>query len=818
MKEISCKACENNCTVTKYEFENGNVYYSGNKCEKVFSNKGSDEIAGENLSTFRYNLLFDRKVCDDKDAIRIGIPRALNMYENYPFWHRLLTDCGLKVVLSDQSNFGMYEGGSNTVMSDNICFPAKLVHGHIKNLQTKSVDRLFMPYVIFEHKEDCNTPNSFNCPIVSGYSDVIKSSMKLAVPLDSPSISFKDTALLRKACKAYIENVYTSQNVKKNNLANTFKDAFSAALNAKEEYCRTMANAANKIFKAAEKEDRIVIMLAGRPYHHDPLIQHKISDMVASFGVDVITDDIVRFEENEASTTSVMQWAYTNRILKAAKWVGKQGNKVHFVLLSSFGCGPDAFITDEVSSILKENGKNLTLLKIDDVSNIGSLRLRVRSLVESLRLGHLPDRVEKKEDKKIAIFEEKDRKKTIIMPHFSEYYSPMLPIIFKMNGYKAVVLPISDNESEELGLKYVNNEVCYPATLVVGDILKALKSGKYDLKDTAVIISQTGGQCRATNYLTTLRKAMIAAGYSDIPVLSLAMGDGMINTQPGFKMNWLKYSKVTINVLLYTDTISKLYYASVVREKKQGEAARLRDKYLKEVEKHLEARDSKAIKKLLKVAVEDFNSIINKNVITPKIGIVGEIFAKFNSFANKDVVNWLVEQNMEVVVPPLTDFFFQFFVNAKVNEKNNVEKSPAPKLVLSLFKKVIDKQINEFNKIGSKFDHFLPFTDVFDEAKHAEKVINLSAQFGEGWLIPAEFNFFSENGVNNAISLQPFGCIANHIVSKGIEKKITDMHPDMSILFLDFDNGVSNVNVLNRLHFMTRNAKEQVRLEIASNI
>lgn len=811
MKQLICKACDNNCTVTKYEFANANTYFSGNKCEKVFSNKGREHKPGENLSTLRYKILFDRDLCKDNNAIKIGIPRVLNMYENYPFWHKLLTNCGLEIVLSEASNFSMYEKGANTVMSDNICFPAKLVHGHIKNLQEKTVDRIFMPYVIFECKEDTNTQNSFNCPIVSGYSDVIKSSMNLNISIDSPSITFKDNNLLKKACKTYIETVYSAQKRKKDNLSDIFEKAFLEALNTQEEYCKLMAQASRDVFNKAEKEERIVIMLAARPYHHDPLIQHKISDMVASFGVDVITDDIVRFEENYDSTTSIMQWAYTNRILKAAKWVAKQNNKVHFVLLSSFGCGPDAFILDEISSILKQKGKNLTLLKIDDVSNIGSLRLRVRSLIESLRLGHLPKQIDKKTNEHSAIFEEKDRKKTILMPHFSEFYTPMVPILLKLSGYNSIVLPISDNESEEWGLKYVNNEVCYPATLIVGDVLKALKSGKYDLKETAIIITQTGGQCRATNYLTTIKKAMSAAGFNDVPVLSLAMGDALINSQPGFKVDWLKHAKVTVTVLLFTDSISKLYYASVVREKTKGEAARLKDKYLKEVEKALIARDSKAIRNLLKEAVVDFSSIIKKDIVTPKIGIVGEIFAKYNAFANKDVVNWLVEQEVEVVIPPLTDFFMQFFVNNKFNHKNNVEKSVVPKLVTSLFKGLINKHIKKFNDIGSEFEYFLPFTDIYDEAKHAEKIINLSAQFGEGWLIPAEFNYFAENGIKNAVSLQPFGCIANHVVSKGIEKKITDMHPDMSILFLDFDNGVSNVNVLNRLHFMVRNAKESVK-------
>jgi predicted CoA-substrate-specific enzyme activase len=801
-RQVQCGGCENRCYIHKYAFANKNVYYSGNKCEKVFSNQGARTAKGRNLSAEKYGLLFNRTGKTENGKLTLGIPRGLNIYENYPFWHSLFDECGIQTVLSDPSTFYSYEAGVHSVMSDNICFPAKLMHSHVYDLVRKQVDRIFMPYVIFEKKERKESANSYNCPIVTGYAEVIKSAVNPAVPVDSPVITFQDMELLTKQCIEYLQQFGVDRQ--------TGKQAVRQALAAQQAYEQELCELNRQVYARNKAEGKLTILLAGRPYHTDPLIQHKLSDMIAGMGVTVITEDMVRNEITSASdngqTFLVSQWAYINRIFYAAQWVAEQGNDVHFVQMTSFGCGPDAFLIDEIKSILGRHGKSLTLLKIDDVNNIGSIKLRVRSVIESLKFNH---NLERKAEPFLTTkkFTVADRKRTILAPYFTDYISPLVPPVLKLAGYDVEVLPESNNDSAECGLMYANNEVCYPATLVVGDLIKALKSGKYDVSQTAVIITQTGGQCRASNYIALIKKGIIEAGYPEVPVVSLAMGDSMVNDQPGFTINWLKILPVALAAILFGDCIAKFYHAAAVREKDKGEARRLRQYYLDEAGKLILANRPDALYQLVGTAAKRFDEIIIPADNLPKVGLVGEIYLKFNGFANKNVAEWLIERKIEVMPPLLTGFFTQAFVNRKENLRTHVEKAGMPQFVYDFFHTLVQKKIGKVNKLASAFRYFTPITNIFEEAEHGKEIITLSAQFGEGWLLPAEIVSFAKEGTNNVISLQPFGCIANHIVSKGVEKKIKTLYPQMNLLSLDYDSGVSEVNIINRLLLLTNSLK-----------
>lgn len=800
-QELQCRGCENHCIINKYTFKNSNTFYSGNKCEKIFTNSGEKQEKGKNIYTQKYKLLFDRKPLKESNyPFVIGIPRCLNTYENYPFWHSLFKSCGIKTIISDPSTFLNYETGIHSVMSDNICFPAKLTHSHIYNLIDKEVDRIFMPYVIFEKKENENTVNSYNCPIVSGYSDVIKSAINPSIPIDSPSITFKDVKLLKKSCKEYLQSLGVDNK--------KIDNAINNAISVQEEYELEIERLNYQIYPKEDSKDKLTILLAGRPYHTDPLVQHKISDMISDMGVDIISEDIVRSNTSIHFDDShyVSQWAYINRILKATQWVAEQGNNIHFVQMTSFGCGPDAFLLDEVKNILKRYEKSLTILKIDDVNNIGSLKLRVRSLIESLKY----DKNRSHEIKPFVttqVFTKKERQRKILVPYFTDFISPIMHSFFKLTGFDFEILPKSDNQSAEEGLKYANNEVCYPATLIIGDIIKALKSGNYDLNNTAVAITQTGGQCRASNYLEMIKSALVESRFENIPVISVAFGSSMSNNQSGFNINWTKYIHIALDAILFSDCIAKLYYASVVREKNNGDALKLKDYYLEVANKYILKNDCKGLLRLLNNASYEFNKIVNEDKKMPKMGVVGEIFLKFNSFAHKDVISWLIDRKIEVIPPMLTDFFLQTFVNRKVNKENNIKHELLPSFVMNRIYNLIHREIKKFDKTSSIFRYYTPFNDIFTAAKHGEEVISLNAQFGEGWLLPAEIVTFAHKGINNVISLQPFGCIANHIISKGVEKKIKTLYPQMNLLSLDFDSGVSDVNITNRLHLMIDNIK-----------
>lgn len=807
---MRCAGCENNCQIMKNVFSNGKIYYSGNKCEKIYTNKGEKTHNAFNLSLNKAELAFksDAKGIVKNPVLTLGIPRVLNMYENFPFWYTLFTRCGIEVKKSARSTFKMYENGLSTVMADNICFPAKLVHGHILDLMEKKVDRIFFPYVVYESMEP-HANNSFNCPVVTGYSDVIKSAInpkaKYNIPLDAPVINFKDEDLLQKGCRYYLEQLlkekYTEQ---------LFQNAYHEAVEARKRFTDTLHEKALSRVELARKENRFVILLAGRPYHNDPLIQHKVSEIITSFGVDVITEDIIRDSDEEVKNAHIIpQWSYMNRIMRAAQWVATTKENVHFVQLTSFGCGPDAFIIDEVSDLLKQGGKNLTLLKVDDVNNAGSLRLRIRSLIESLRYKN----EENHEGPACSFrttpeFTEAEKHRKILVPFFSEFHSPFIPVLFKHAGYELENMPPSDSESAKLGLKYANNEVCYPATLVVGDCIRALESGKYDPKEITFGITQTGGQCRATNYIALIKKALLTAGYGDIPVVSISIMN-TINEQSGFTPKLKKVVKLTLYMLFFADAISKMYYAAVVREKKAGEAAAIKEEYMRRAVEVVEQKKRKPLVSLLKEAAERFETI-TETKSAPRVGIVGEIFIKYNSFGHQHVVDWLVKEGIEPVIPSLNEFFTQYFPNADFNEKNFLgeKRSKVERMLTLLGKKYVQHVAKRIDKAAGRFRYYEKIADIDEEAKRAQKIVSLAAQFGEGWLIPAELASFAERGIRAAVSLQPFGCIANHIISKGIEKKIKDIYPDMSLLFLDFDGGVSEVNVLNRMHFIAKAARK----------
>jgi activator of 2-hydroxyglutaryl-CoA dehydratase/predicted nucleotide-binding protein (sugar kinase/HSP70/actin superfamily) len=809
-RQMQCHGCENQCFINRFAFHNHNTYYSGNKCEKIYANQGKKRQEGESIHHLKYKKLFERENATETGSPVIGIPRALNLYENYPFWHTLFRECGFTVKLSDPSTFRQYETGIHSVMSDNICFPAKLMHGHIYDLIGHRVDRIFFPYVVYEKREDRNVSDSFNCPIVSGYSDVIKSAINPGethgIPIDSPAITFKDQGLLKKACRKYLKGLGVHEGI--------IIRAFGKALAAQSQYEEEMQLINRQLYAKGCSENKLTILLAGRPYHTDPLIQHKVSDMIHEYGVSVITEDIVRKDDtiDIKDTHIITQWSYINRILKAAKWVAQQGQNIHFVQMTSFGCGPDAFLVDEVRSLLKRHHKSLTLLKIDDVSNIGSLKLRVRSLIESLKYNQRKHR-EATPFKTTKTFTPEDKDRKILAPHFTDYLSPLIPAVFKLAGYDMEILPKSNLLSAETGLTYANNEVCYPATLIAGDLVKALQSGKYDPGRTAVAITQTGGQCRATNYLTLIKNAMTEAGFPQVPVLSVSFGESQGNNQPGFRMNWWKILPISVVTILFSDCLSKFFHASVIREKRPGDALRLQNKYLMLAYARILKNDVKGIMHLISEAAMEYNLAVTHTEEFHKVGIVGEIYLKFNSFASKNVVQWLMDQGIEVAPPTLTNFFMQSFVNRKVMMEEHLMKSHIPGFIMDKIYRIISRRIHQMNEAASAFRYFTPLTDIFEEAENGREIVSLVAQFGEGWLLPAEVVSFARQGINNVLSLQPFGCIANHVVSKGIEKRIKDRYPCMNLLSLDFDSGVSDVNITNRLRLAVNNIRDTAYAE-----
>ncbi|MBN1390561.1 MAG: 2-hydroxyacyl-CoA dehydratase [Candidatus Thermoplasmatota archaeon] len=804
---IRCQGCQNNCMVTRMTFRSGKVFHTGNKCERIFTNKGRDTRKGENLADMKLQLLFDRDLASKGVRRgRIGIPRVLNMFENFPFWSTLLTECGFDVVLSPPSTSEVQELGSRTVMSENICFPAKLVNGHVMKLASMKVDRIFLPIVVYEKEEFDGALNTFNCPVVSGYPDVVRSAVdptgKYSLPFDSPTITFRSETLLKKATWAYLKGLGVPRA--------SFSSAFAKACESQKGYKDAVRERASVILEEARKEERLVVLLVGRPYHIDHLINHKITEMIANLGADVITEDSIPLEDPEIKGVGVLtQWQYPNRVYKAVQWAAGQDN-VEVVQLNSFGCGPDALVCDEARTILSESGKNHTLIRIDEVSSPGSINLRLRSMMESLEKRGLGKRFEPIKRKTTPPYLDGDRKKKIIAPDISRFYSPMIISALRQQGYDVDILPEADRASVEVGLKYCNNEICYPAIIVIGDILKALLSGKYDPKEVVAGITQTGGQCRASSYLSLLNKALSTAGFDEVPIITLTTSSLPLNYQPGMKINMVKLLRMGVQGVLFADSIMQMYYATAVRERSKGEAHRISEKYINLASRAIDHGREMELSDLLDRAVFEFNRIETDVRELPVIGFVGEIFVKYNPFANYYVVDWMVQHGIEVIVPPMFDFFAQEYLNQRFHVESRTRDRDMKYWISYPEEWYVRYHLRRYEKVRSKFKHYRKNHYIGHLSKNASDIVSMVDQFGEGWLIPAEIGAFAEENIHNVVCVQPFGCISNHIIGKGVEKALKVKYPDLNVLYLDMDAGSSEVNLYNRLSFIIRSAREDL--------
>jgi len=802
---IRCRGCENNCAVTKMTFPNGNVFYSGNRCEKIYTNSGKAEREGFSLPAVKYDLLFNRTMePESTPRMTIGIPRVLNQFENFPFWNTLFVECGIKVQLSAPSSNPVFQKGTAHIMSENLCFPAKLVSGHIMDLIEAGVDRIFFPMVFYEENSFSDSANSYNCPVVSGYADVIRSVIdpqrKHDIPLDMPSINLDDKKLLKKACLAYLSGLGIQ--------ARVIRSAFVKALESQKQFKVQVRTLAAEILENARAEGRPVILLMGRPYHIDPLINHKIPDILTGFGVDVITEDSIPIEPGQTlDNRHVMtQWEYLNRYYHAARWVGTQ-ELVELVQLNSFGCGPDPFVLEEVRTILGEYGKHPTVIRIDEIESPGSTRLRLRSMMEAIWLHAKPATHAYSPRRITKVYRDEDRSRTLIVPDFSQFCSPPIVRPFKDMGYEIVALPPADRASVDVGLKYTNNEICYPGIITIGDLVKALQSGKFDPSRTAIGFSQTGGQCRASSYPSMVKKALVAAGFEDVPVVTLSTNLEVLNDQPGFKFDVKEYMYKAIIGMMFTDALSEMYHSSAIRENQKGESIQLVDKYMRPFWEGQIPLEKNALLDHIDRAVEDFNALSITDRKHPRVGIVGEIYVKYNAFSNNYVADWLMEQDIEVVMPT----FLEFFAGGLVMMENRVHsylKRPNLLWILSfLGKRLLRSFLNEVDGIMQKYRHYRPYHDIQEIARKAQEVVSLNHQYGEGWLIAGEIASFAKDGINNVLCLQPFGCIANHVVAKGVEKKMKELYPQLNLLFLDADAGVSEVNFFNRMHFFINHAR-----------
>ena len=860
-KHVRCGRCSNNCQLTVNDFGGGRRFITGNRCEKGAGHK-KQKTEAPNLFKKKNELLFNREVLSPDEAPRgtVGIPRALNMYENYPFWHAFFTRLGFSVQLSDQSSKKTYQAGIESMPSESVCYPAKMSHGHVMNLIDRDVDFIWMPCVRWERKEDPTAGNCYNCPIVMSYPTA------LALNIDEireqnneflyPFVPYHDkTELKRRLYQVLaVDRVADAEagrgRVRGPKITRSEVDAaVNAAYEADARFHEDIQTMGEEALKWVEDHGGHGIVLAGRPYHNDPEINHALPELISSFGFAVFTEDsLAHLVKPERPIRVVDQWMYHSRLYAVARFVTMR-NDLDLIQLNSFGCGLDALTTDQVQEILEASGKIYTVLKIDEVSNLGAARIRIRSLMAALkdqeaeRLAEATAAGETYEQGDAAPvapstdapafasrkytfeaqresastawpkvpFTEQMREEgyTILCPQMAPIHFDLVKEVFRGAGYNLELLPSTDHDAVEAGLRYVNNDICYPSILVTGQIMEAIESGRYDLSKTAVVISQTGGGCRATNYIALIRKALRESGHPEIPVISLsavALGED----NPGFKIT-PALLKQAVYAVLFGDVMMQMLYRCRPYEATPGAANALYEEYMARARKLAPKFNRHNYTKLCREAIRAFDTMpLVGEGTKPRVGVVGEILVKFHPTANNHVVDVIEREGCEAVVPGLLDFFLYSMSNAEL-QKDELGSSATARAGMQALIKLVDWMRTPVEEMLEKSRRFEAPERIGTMADKARTVLSVCNNMGEGWLLTAEMLDLIDHGAPNIICTQPFACLPNHVVGKAVIKELRRQHPESNIVAVDYDPGASEVNQLNRIKLMISVAKENMR-------
>ena len=808
-----CQKCNNHCLLTVNHFSGGRKYITGNRCERgLGEEKKKDDIP--NLFAYKNQRIFAYPPLSKEEAVRgtVGLPRVLNMYENYPFWAVFFKALKFRVLLSPPSSRKIYEMGIDSIPSESECYPAKLAHGHVSWLIGKQADFIFYPGIPYERDEFPDSNNHYNCPIVTSYAENIKNNIDA---ITSGEVRFLCPFLN-----------FGNYNALEEQLICTFSDEFqiakeeirSAVKAGWEELAATkidMQKKGEEVLAYLKDTGRRGIVLAGRPYHVDSEINHGIPELITSYGLAVLTEDSVSHLSQPERPLIVMdQWMYHSRLYAAAEYVKSQEN-LDLIQLNSFGCGLDAITTDCVNDILTKSGKIYTCLKIDEVNNLGAARIRIRSLLAAIRVREKKQNGQKRKlvpsnYNRIIFTEEMRKEYTILCPQMSPIHFELLEPAFRTGGYRIAVLDNDNRSSVDIGLKYVNNDACYPSLIVVGQIMNAVLSGEYDMTRTAILISQTGGGCRASNYIGFIRRALEKAGYPNVPVISINLSG--LEKNPGFKIS-LPLLQHGLYALIFGDIFMRCLYRTRPYEAVPGSANALHEKWKEKVidfvsqDKILSHRK---YKKMCREIIRDFDNLPLTDVKKPKVGIVGEILVKFMPAANNYLVELLEAEGAEAVVPDLTDFLLYTFYNQNFQVEHlgkNKKAARNANLGLAFFEWLRSAAKDAFEK-SKRFD---PPAKISTLANYAKDIVSLGNQTGEGWFLTGEMLELIHTGTNNIVCTQPFGCLPNHVVGKGVIKELRKQHPLANIVAIDYDPGASEVNQLNRIKLMLSTAQKNLK-------
>jgi predicted CoA-substrate-specific enzyme activase len=800
---VRCGRCSNSCLLTVSKFSDHRRFITGNRCEKGGDHRNPSAL---NLFSFREKRLFDDyRPLEPDEAVRgeIGIPRALNIYENYPLWFTVFTNLGFRVILSDASTKKLFYSGYDSIPSQSVCYPAKLAHGHIISLIEKGVKNIFMPCISHEKIGEGSSAGDFNCPVVAGYPELLAKNIS-AVEDEKINFIYDFLPVDESVLPARLARIPLFSSIPKNEIQAAVKAGFEEL----EAFRRDIRNAGEQALRDLKATGHLGIILAGHPYHTDPEIHHGIADFIASTGTVVLTaDSVSHLVDDPGYLRVVNQWAYHSRMYRAGDLLSAYDNNISVLQLVSFGCGLDAVTSDQMEEILERNHRLYAQIKIDEGMNLGPARIRVRSLIAAMkeRLLKGEGQTESEQTDQIPKFTE-DMKKThtLLVPQMSPVHFQFMETAFEAEGYKVRLLPSFDHNAVETGIRFVNNDACFPAIAVVGQLIQALQSGDYDLHRVALLISQTGGGCRATNYVGFLRKALNDSGMGYIPIIPISTN--VDPNSPGFKLSRLMIKRVLIG-MQYGDMLARMINRMEPYEKIPGSVRAMEKKWAERIKDNLRSPSLVRFNINVWKMVRDFDRI---ELVTeerrPRVGIVGEILLKYHPDANHHVADLIRSENCEVVSTDILTFFLYCMYDHVFNYQyldGSRKNSRIAKFAIRLV---------EFLSLSQRMAlrasrHFDAPVKLSELRWEVNGIVSLGHQSGEGWLLAAEMAHMLDQGIKNILCIQPFGCLPNHITGKGLIKTFRRRYPDANITALDYDPGTSETNQINRIKLMLTNAK-----------
>ena len=796
-----CRKCGNSCAITMLRFADGGRYFTGNRCEKGIG--GRPSATDENdIYCYKYERLFGYEPLASAPHGKIGIPRVLNMYEDYPFWFTLFTKLGYEVVLSDRSSAALYYSGMATVPSDSLCYPAKLAHGHIMNLIEKGVRKIFYPCIVMNRNDEfIHLDNTYNCPVVASCPENIRSNMDVirekGVKFMEPFLPINDEKSMAKRLRAALSD----EGLRESDIDSAVMEAYKEL----DRYKRDVMEQGQLIIDRARREGRHIILLAGRPYHIDPEINHGIPEMISSYGLSIISEDAVRgMRVREERQGLVNQWSYHARLYHAAEFAAENPD-VTLIQLSSFGCGLDAITTDQVRSVLEDHGRIYTMLKLDEVSNLGAARIRLRSLLAALARRQPPAFEPEGFTDRPHFTRECKAQHTILAPQLAPIHFALFETVLRKYGYRVVIPPTPERKDIDVGLEYVNNDMCYPAIVIIGQLLAELRSGKNDPDNTSIMLFQTCGACRATNYMAVLRRALAAAGFPQVPVFAFhgIETDAFRMTMP------MLCDAAKASVL--ADTLMTCRNRVLPYEKNPGDARRMFDHWLEICRKAIEGGSGREYRRTIREMVAAFDAMPLRDIPRkPRVGVVGEILVKYHPLANNHLEEELEGEGAEVIMPLFTDFFL-YLACDNIIRHDLLDGKLSAKIASKIFISVLEYFRKPAKKALEKSSRFEAPCTIYEMMRLASRHVSLGNMAGEGWFLTAEMEKLIDSGVMNIVCLQPFGCLPNHITGKGVIHLLRESYPGANIVPIDCDSGSSEVNQLNRLKLMLTVAREENR-------